>query len=196
MKVKKRIVYIIPGLGESYKTRRAYKTIARMFMARGISPIHVDIDWDRNSKILFKDYVEQFLKQYKKPKDTDVFILGFSFGAMTAFLSANRTKPKALILCSLSPYFKEDLVNLKPKWLKWWRDNSIKSDYSFSKVVRSIKAKTYIIVEDVDAKNIQIRAREAHRDIPNSSLYIAKGAKHNINQKEYLDTTERVINKL
>ena len=181
---------------ESYLTKRAYNKVAVFFEARGIEAIHVEIDWKGGKSGSFADYTEQFLKLYKKQKNAEVYMLGFSFGAVVALLVALKIKPKNLILCSLSPFFEEDLKNIKPSWLKWWRKHSIESNYSFSKLAPSIKLEAYLIVGDKEHKSCLIRAKDAKKKLLNSHLFIAKGGKHNIGQKEYLETVNRVISKL
>jgi pimeloyl-ACP methyl ester carboxylesterase len=192
----KRIAYIIPGHGESHLRQKGYGKIAKLFEAQGITPVQVNIDWDAHKPAEFKQFVQQFLKQYKKPKGAEVYILGFSYGATTAFLSAAKTQPKAFIFCSLSPYFIEDQKNLKPAWMKWFRKNIVNSDYSFKELAPTITSKAYFIVGSEEHEVCHIRARSARRLIPNSSLTIAKGAKHNVGQKEYLATLEKIIKKL
>ncbi len=193
--IMKKVAYIIPGYGESHLRQSGYNKVAKFFKEQGITPIHVQINWKYKKPARFEDYVKQFLKVYKKPKGTEVYILGFSYGAIIAFLSAVKTKPKALILCSLSPYFKEDQKNLKPIWIKWWRKNFIESDFSFTELASKVKTKTYLIVGNKEPNHCLVRARDAKRKL-DARLSIAKGAKHNIGQKEYLQTVKKVILKL
>jgi len=192
----KRIAYIIPGYDESHTKQKGYAAVAKLFEKKGIEPIHIDINWKSKHPAQFSDFVSQFLRQYKKPKNAEVYVLGFSYGATTAFLSAAKTKPTAFIFCSLSPYFTEDLPKLKPAWVKWFRKNFEKSDYSFKEKVVGITAPAHFIYGEKESEACAKRARSARRALPNSTLTIAKGAKHNISQKEYLVALERVLNKL
>lgn len=192
----KRIAYIIPGLGESHTRQKGYDKIAKFFEAQGITPVHVEIDWHAKKPARFSYFTQQFLKQYKKPRGAQVYVLGFSFGAMTVFLSAAKTKPTAFVFCSLSPYFEEDLKNLKPAWVKWFRKSLEKSDYLFKESAKNISAPSHFIVGSEESESCLKRARSARRAIPDSTLTIAKGAKHNISQKEYLAAVEKVIKHL
>lgn len=192
----KKIAYIIPGYGESHLRQRGYNKIAKFFEMAGIDPIHVEIDWEKNNPKKFDDYNQQFLKVYKKPKVGEVYVLGFSFGATVAFLTAVKTKPKALILCSLSPYFEEDLKDMKPSWVKFFRANFIDSDYSFTKLASKIKNTTYIMVGNQEGEICLNRARDAKDKVQDSHLIIMKGVEHKIGQKEYLDNIQKVISKL
>ncbi len=192
----KKIAYIIPGYGESYKKQPSYNKIANLFKIAGIQAVHVDINWHHQKPRQFSDYVDQFLKQLDKPKGTDIFIFGFSYGATIAFLSESKVKVKALILCSLSPYFKEDIKNLEKDWVKSWKKDFIHSDYSFVEVAKKIHTKTYLCVGKEEHLASLTRARSARMRVDNSELFVVKNAKHNINKKEYLEAIECVIDKL
>lgn len=191
----KKIAYIIPGYKQSYKRQKGYNKIAEFFEEKGIKPIHIELDWSAVKSGQYKSYSDQFLKKCKKVNGAKVYILGFSFGAVVAFLTAAKIKPDVLILCSLSPYFREDLKTLRSAWLKDWNKNFKNNDYSFNKIAKNIKTKTYIICGDKEGIEVEKRAIAAKRLIENSSLFIAKEAKHNVGQKEYLNIIKKVISK-
>ena len=192
----KKVVYIIPGYGETHLKQRSYKKIAQKYIAQGIEPIYVSIDWHKSTPENFDAYLQEFQSQYKKPKNTKVYVLGFSFGAIIAFLTASKTKPNGLILCSLSPYFIEDLPSLKPAWVKWFQDTFTKNTYSFHTYASKIKTRTYIVVGDKEGNECMTRAKQAKKEIKNSKLVVVEGGKHNINQKEYQAAIEKIIKTL
>ncbi len=77
------------------------------------SIIECDINWKYTT---IDNWVEEFLNKYKVSNiDT---VLGFSYGAMTALLASQKAPPKNLILCSMSPFFSEDIAALPNKWIK------------------------------------------------------------------------------
>lgn len=168
-----------------------------MFKARGVTPIHVEIKWDRRKgKRCFDDYLKDFLKVYKKRKGQKVYVLGFSFGASVAFLTAPKAKPTALILCSLSPYFKEDLGDLPSSWRKWWKRNFTESDYSFDTLVPKVRCRVNLLVGNKELLKPIDRPEKAHKKLKNSKLVIIKGAKHDIRGAEYQKAIKRVISRL
>lgn len=59
------------------------------------------------------DYLEEYRRQLKHKENDEVYLFGFSLGAMLAFIIAKEVNAKKLILCSLSPFFKEDLKFIK-----------------------------------------------------------------------------------
>ena len=191
-----KIAYIIPGYRESHLKQSGYKKVAKIFESRGITPIQVPIRWKKKGPERFADYAARFLKFYKKKKGDKVYVLGFSYGATIAFLTATRTKPTALILCSLSPYFREDQKNLKPAWLRWWKKQFVESDYSFAQLAPKIKTRTYLIVGTKEPAVCLLRAKDATRKLQNSCLIKARDAKHTIGQKQYLAVVEKVIAEL
>ena len=192
-----RIAYIIPGNGESYTRQKGYNKIAGYFKEKGIEPRHIEINWKKEGPINFNDYNKEFLAQVEKIKGKkEVYVLGFSFGAVIAFLTAQKIKPTALILCSLSPYFREDMEVIKPKWKSWWNKNFVNSNYSFDEFVSKINSKTYVMVGDQEDTSVIKRAKDTKSKITDSKLVVIKNAKHKISQKEYLEAIKKVILRL
>ena len=105
----KKIIFIIPGFRQR-TTSKAYKELSEVLKDEGYTPILVKITW-RNSTI--SENTKHFLKVYKKNRARKKYILGFSYGAMIAFIAASQVNTSGLILCSLSPYFSEDVSKLK-----------------------------------------------------------------------------------
>lgn len=192
--MKKDIAFIIPGYGMD-TARREYQKIARYFEAKQIKPVFIKIKWHPKPPRDFNDYVKDFLKQAKKYQGHNIYALGFSFGAVIALLSHKKLKYKSLMLCSLSPYFEEDRMNLKPQWFKWW-DKNYKNAFTFNKVIKGFKQKTVLLVGAKEHQSCLIRAKDAHRKIQRSKLKIVKGAEHKLQQAAYLDEVEKAINQL
>ncbi len=186
---KTKVAYIIPGSGES-PDEKAYKQISYFFRKKGIKPIPIKINWKYK---LMPDYIEQF-RQQAKVKNPD-YVLGFSFGAMIALISANEIKPKKLILCSLAPWFKEDLPKLKKSWLKLAGKRQVKNlkKYSFKKISRKIISKTILIYGSKEAKELENKVKETHKKIKNSELIAIPKVKHKIADERYLKTISDVI---
>jgi hypothetical protein len=186
-----KIAYIIAGYGESPASRPGYRKIAKMFKEQGFKVVQVKIKWKYKAIIPFEKYTEQFLKQYKEADET--CILGFSFGAIIALASGVELKPTSLILCSLSPYFKEDLKTIPPSWLKWYR-KQYDTEYVFKDLASQIVSKTYLLMGSKEEPFP--RVLDAKRKIKGSKLLVAKGAGHNPSHKEYLNQVSSVISDL
>ena len=170
--LRKKTIFIIPG-HRQLPTNKAYKEIVKFLKKEGYHPIIVSLSWRNNG---FLDNTEYFLKKYKKVNREKKYILGFSFGAMVAFLASTKVDVSGLILCSLSPYFKEDLES---------------SSLHFADLVKQIKAKQILMVYGTKEERTLIRrVRKAYADMPleNKYLYTIKGIDHTIGNKKYLQT--------
>ncbi|HSX40184.1 MAG TPA: hypothetical protein VLF68_01085 [Candidatus Saccharimonadales bacterium] len=168
-------VFIIPGFKHTPKNR-AYKKIAKMLKDEGYSPVLVTIPWKHSTLSQNADY---FLKQYKKIKTRKKYILGFSFGAMIAFVASTKVSSSGVILCSLSPYFKEDGF----------------LTFGCKSVAKRSKAKqVHMLYGTHEAKSLIKRVREAYEYIPSSQKHLVpiRMTEHNIGDKRYLHTIARV----
>lgn len=186
------VAYIIPGGGESPK-RLACRKIAQWFQQAGFKPVPVFIAWKRHT---MSEYVAQFLRQHK-PRANSI-MLGFSFGAMISFIAASRVKPKLLLLCSLSPYWAEDLQRLRRSWrnsIGKRREADLKS-ISFHRVAKSVRCKTVLFVGNKEGKEVLHRVKTAHKALKNSILIVIDDAKHDLGQNEYLVAVKQVIERL
>lgn len=190
-----KIVYIIPGLGENTK-QQEYKKIINYFQKKHFRVIPIKINWKRR---VMSDYVQDFFDQYHQHNKNDqVYLFGFSFGAMISFIVSSQIKPQAQILCSLSPYFKEDLPTIRGWWKKLMGKARINNFglWSFNNLSKKISCKTYIMVGAKEVQELVKRVKAANKKINNSELFAVDKAKHNIAQKEYLEQIKNVINKL
>src|ERR1035437_7799397 len=98
-------VLFVPGYQEDMKSRDYASTI-RAIESQGYEVKFVPINWKRTT---IDQWVEELDAEYGKCDPKQTIIAGFSFGAMTAFVTATKRNPFELWLFSLSPYFVEDL---------------------------------------------------------------------------------------
>ena len=188
-----KVVYIIPGFTEEVKLK-GYQQAIKFFKSRNFKVIPIKITWKYK---VMSDYVDEFFCQLSHKKSDDVYLFGFSFGAMIAFISATKLKPKMLFLCSLSPYFKEDLNFLKKSWKDGVGKKRIEDlkNFSFQKLAKEVNCKTLLIAGDKEPKELHKRVDDAHKKIRNSKLFMISNAKHEISQKEYVDKLHEIISK-
>ena len=188
-----KVVYIIPGFKEKVSLK-GYQQAIKFFKLRNFKVIPIKISWKYK---IMSDYVDEFFCQLSHNKSDDVYLFGFSFGAMIAFISAVKIKPKMLFLCSLSPYFKEDLKSLKKSWRNSFGKKRLEDlkNFSFQKLAKDITCKTFLIAGEKEPKELHKRVNDAHKKIKNSELFIVDGAKHEISQKEYIDKLYEVVSK-
>jgi pimeloyl-ACP methyl ester carboxylesterase len=186
--------FIIPGFTE-LPTRKGISEITKMLEKAGYSVIKVSIDWNYH---VMSDYVGQFTKQYLEKKGDQNLVLGFSFGAMIAVISALELQPNRLILCSLSPFFAEDMKTIPIGWKRTIGKHRTKdfSRLSLKKICKKIEAKTSILVGEKEVKQYPQMLKTAIRAnnlLSNSKMLKIPNGKHNIGQLDYLQAINEVI---
>lgn len=179
-------LFIIPGFTH-HPGEQKYDKLKKYFEQKGFRVIVVPITW--RWKVM-SDYVKQFEQIYTKNRGNENIVLGFSFGAMIALISAKNLQPDRLILCSLSPYFKEDHKDLK--W--WWkgvvgvnRMTDFKK-YSANALAKQVKAPTmmfYGSVEGIKHPMMKKRIVAVAKLIPGTKVIVVSEAPHDIGHPEY-----------
>ena len=180
---EKRVIFIIPGFNH-LSTSAAYTKLAKMLKKEGYLPILVSIPW-KNTTIL--ENIKYFLKEYKKVKSSKKYILGFSFGAIIAFVASTKVRSSGLILCSLSPYFKEDL----PK-----ETNKNFSKLASFELAKKIKSKQILMLYGAEeARSLIKRVTDtfSHISTANKFLISIHKTEHNIGNKKYLTKINQAV---
>jgi len=187
-----KVVYVIPGFHGSVKLKR-YQRIINGFKESGFRVVPIKITW--NYKVM-SDYVAEFLGQLVHNDDDEVYVFGFSLGAMIAFITSDKIKPTKLILGSLSPYFKEDLPYLKKSWKRYIGKRRMEDlkNFAFNNLIgKSYQYKTSFLVGEAEDKTVIKRVTQAHKKFKKSELIIVKGAKHNVSDDNYQKAIFKVI---
>lgn len=190
-------IFIIPGF-RHLPTNKAYKEIARMLKKEGYLPILIKIPWKQTT---ISENTQFFLKKYKKIATKKKYILGFSFGAMIAFIASTKVSTSGLILCSLSPYFKEDLSKANNRLVS---SVTINRYQDFSKLhcatlAKKIKAKKILMLYGArETKPLIRRVNETFNLISSKHKYLIPILKteHNIGDKRYLHTIHQAAREL
>lgn len=144
------------------------------------------------------DYVKAFKDYYLKHKTDENYILGFSFGAMIACISASDLKPEKLILCSLSPYFKEYLGTLHGSWIKAIGKRRFEDfkNFSIKNISKKITSPTTIFYGEKEAQVFPILKKccmSASSLIEKSQLIIVKDSPHKIDHPSYVDAIKKTV---
>lgn len=185
--------YLIPGFGGDWDRRcRTDRRIAEIFEARGIEPIPVRINWEYKT---MTDYAAQFLDQVNSSGEGN-YTLGFSFGAFISFITSPKFKPRIQILCSLSPYFREDLKHVSASYKSSLGVRRIDAfrKYSFNDISGRLSdtTRTVLMVGEKELDICLRRACRAHSKLRNSELVVVEGAGHKIDAR-YLEALEKII---
>lgn len=190
----KKSIFIIPGFREQVSDSQ-YQWMIKYYREKGYVVQKVPINWNYR---LMSDYVQEFSSFSERYRTEENHVIGFSYGAMIAFISANGLKPDSLALCSLSPYFKEDLKSLKPWWIKDVGENRIRDfkKYEAIKIARLIKTPTVVFYGTVEGKKypqIKMRCEESAEYIQGAKLVVVKNAPHKINHPAYIEAIKEAL---
>lgn len=183
-------VFIIPGY-KHQPTNKAYKEIAKILKSQGYHPVPIAISWRQTT---ISQNTQYFLKKYKKINSRKKYILGFSLGAMIAFVASTKVSVSGLILCSLSPYFKEDLPKINSGWQ--YQDFS---KLHCQTLAKKIKAKQILLLYGAkEARSLIKRAKCAFNQIssPQKFLIPVKETDHDIGNRRYLNKIYQVAKEL
>ncbi|MCL4418739.1 hypothetical protein M1146_01400 [Patescibacteria group bacterium] len=194
--MREKTIFIIPGFAQR-PTNKAYKEIARILKSEGYFPVLVTIPWRKST---ISQNSEYFLKVYKKIKARKKYILGFSYGAMIAFIASTKVSTSGLILCSLSPYFKEDIpkTNKNQSLIMTARYDAF-SKLHCAVLAKKIKARRILMLYGAqEAKPLIRRVTDAFDQISTEKKHLIRisETKHEIGDKRYLNTIHQATREL
>ncbi|EKE21150.1 MAG: hypothetical protein ACD_7C00334G0004 [uncultured bacterium] len=191
----KKTVYIIPGFKHS-TNRKIYKDIGNLFPKKDFNKVYVEINWTRTT---IKDWSRQFLEEFYKKDNSKTFLFGFSYGALISFLLSSEIEIDTQILCSLSPYFKEDLPRIRKSWKASMGHRRVTEFNKFvmSDIANKIKAKTFLLYGENESEFVITRAKDTFAKL-NCKKYLeeVKNSKHDISGPEYFKEIQKTINLL
>jgi pimeloyl-ACP methyl ester carboxylesterase len=190
--MRKVVAYIIPGLDET-SGRSGYRAIADTFRKENIKPVIVDVGWKQRT---ITSYVKKLADLIEPASFTCLF--GFSLGAMVALVAAGKLKTDHLILCSLSPYFKEDRSHLTGEDKRTLGKRKINdfNNYSFLEVAKHVRCRTVILAGSEESKLLLKRCEIAQHEIKHAQLKIIREANHSIDESRYQRSINAAIAQL
>jgi esterase/lipase len=191
-------IFLIPGFKQ--KTNDIMFLHLKTFLKKiNFEVFPVPINWNYKT---MTDYVSEFKEFYNKNKgNDDNYILGFSYGAVIALMTAEDLKPNKIYLCSLSPDFKEDLIDMKPWILKYIgkrRCEEIKKR-SGIEIAKELNTPAVVFYGEKEAEkfpDIKKRCEETARYAKNTKLVIVKNAPHDISHPEYITALKKELYKI
>lgn len=187
-----RIVFIIPGHLDS-PHKREYQLIGKAFKNQGINPVFVPVKWKRTT---ISQCGAEFKKLFENTKAKEKYILGFSWGAMIAYLIASDVQVNTLVLCSLSPWFAEDLPKLPKSWVNFAGKNRLNDfkNMPASAIAAKITANTFLLYGLQEHSLVEVRAKGTFGSLKCKKQIVAiEGVKHDIADEKYLDKIYSVI---
>lgn len=193
----KKTVFIIPGF-KHHPITKAYKEIAKILKKEGYLPIFVPLVWKKRT---VSENTAYFLKAYKKINRKKKYILGFSFGAMVAFIASTKVKSSGLILCSLSPFFQEDIKNTKMGLMSSLMAERYEDFAQFrsSTLAKKIKTKQiHMLYGSKEERSLKKRVNETfgHISSTRKCLIQIQKTEHTIGSMRYLQTIQQIARSL
>ncbi len=185
-------IFLISGFDTNETAAgKDYRWLVEGLKRNNYNVISVDIKWRRKTP---SQYVKEFKTFYKNHKTKENIIIGNSFGAVVAFLSASELSPDSIYLCSLSPFFEEDKGKFPDKYAIRHFGKRRAEDlwsYSASKVAEKINktnVETFVLYGQKEHKtspNLVARAKDTAKKLKNSELIEVPNAPHNLEDKTY-----------
>ena len=191
-KMKSKKLFLIPGFRQK-ATDANLRWLIKFLKTKGFKVVGVPIRWNYRT---MSDYANDFRSFYNQYKAKENYILGFSYGAVIAFMTANELRVKKIYLCSLSPDFKEDAGKMKPaerKLIGERRFTDVKTR-SAREIGKNLKVPSVIFYGEAEGKKypeMRIRAEETAKFVKQSKLVVVKGAPHRINHPEYVEAIKK-----
>lgn len=185
-------IYVIPGFKHTPK-QKAYQNLRTKLFNNNLESIPYNVSWNRS---LMSNWIKNFTNYYNKQSNTgNEIILGFSFGAIIALAATPlvNVKPKQIILCSLVPWFKEDLhllskTDIKLIGKKRYEDFKTLSATNLYAEYHNLKTKVLLLYGGTEAKRypvIQTRIEQTHDNIKLSQIVRLEGVDHDIGDTVY-----------
>ncbi len=187
----KKVVFILPGYFDSTK-ELGYQEIGKCFLTLGYKIVFVEIVWKYKR---VQDYLKQLTDLYQKEKGEENIILGFSFGALVSYLSAPLLLPDKLYLCSIAPYFKEDLDYI-PEEDKVAIGKKRLGDIeylSFDDIADQIICPVTIFYGENEQMFVRRRVQLAKEKIKNCKTIEVPNAGHDISNIDYIEGVKKEI---
>lgn len=185
-------IYIIPGLGESTRSKN-YRDIIKFAKNMGFQVISVKIDWKSNTPIT--DFIDQADKQIPKTSKED-YILGFSFGAYIAHILAKNKTAKGFIFCSTSPYFKNNLKEIPSETKKYFGDILMDSFKKYSPT-KNNSGKAWFLIGGKDWKIAIDQSKSLCEQWKGEkNLFVIKNVGHELKHPLYLAKLKTILKKL
>ena len=183
-----RRIYIIPGYRQDRDTPW-FVELKGLLEANHFQVEILDVTW--NYRVM-SQYIEEVESQLWETRQS--YILWFSFGAMVALKLGQKLHFKKIILCSLSPYFTEDLDHLpvfyqRALWSRRWND--FKNNFS-ARLIRNTLWNSYTLIYGWDERiRLKYRASEMIKKLAIEDVWIVEWVWHRIGNSEYI---KKIIN--
>jgi pimeloyl-ACP methyl ester carboxylesterase len=186
-------VFVVAGfdLHETAANSEELKPLLQGLKSKGYNVVAFDKAWYRKTPARV---IEEFKAFYNKYKTEENIVIGNSFGAVVAYVSAPELQPDEIYLCSLSPFFKEDRGKYPDEYAyKYFGKRRAHNlwQYSSDEVAKEInRTNTKVIAvygekEHETSARLVARTTDVSKKVKNSKLIEIPGAPHNMRDPVY-----------
>jgi esterase/lipase len=194
MEKTKATFFILPGFGQQ-ASGPEYRWLIKLLETKGFKVFAVPVKWKYRTNT---DVANDFIEFYDRHKSSINYVLGFSYGAVVALMTANELRPNKIYLCSLSPDFKEDTIKMKP-WVQRLIGKKRLADTqkrSGKKLASELKVPSIVFYGEEEAQNypqLKFRCEETVRLANKSKLVIVKSSPHKIDHPNYIEAIKKEL---
>ena len=188
---EKKTIYIIPGYGESTRTKN-YQEIIKFAKSNKYEVSPINIVWNTDKTMV--DYIKEVEKQLSKDNQNDI-LLGFSFGAYIAYIISKKKIFGNYIFCTISPYFKENLKDIPQESKDYFGKKFIEKLKKYS-IHGGNKNNAYFLVGEKDWDlAIKTNRKAENKWLGKSEFIIVKKAGHELGHTNYIKKVIGIIKK-
>ena len=176
----KQKIYYIPGWGETKNFKYSKKIIQALEKNGEVIPIKYISKKGTNPS----RNIEMILEQIKKPTKNDILI-GFSVGALYAYIISTQIKFKKVIICSIPPVLEKDLDVFSKKEVSFLFSKKEIEEFHKIKYAKPKSPAIFICGEKENKETIE-KTKWLAKKFKSKSI-IVKNTDHNLNNK-YIKT--------
>lgn len=194
MNMGKRTFFIVPGFGMQAKDK-AFEWLVSYLETKGFWVVKTPVDWKYKT---LSTNTSEFVDFFNENKGEENYVLGFSYGAVITFLSANSISPKKIYLCSLSSDFKEDAGFMK-KYVKRYIGKRRFEDLqtrSGKKYAEDLQVPSVVFYGEKEGKEfpaLKLRCEETARLAKGSKLVVINNTQHKIDSPLYIEAVKNEL---
>ncbi|MFB6100259.1 MAG: hypothetical protein ABEK16_03205 [Candidatus Nanohalobium sp.] len=212
--MREKVAYIAPGYPNSTEADN-YQEVGSFFEDNGFEVEYIDPDWSTDMEENLEQFSQLVEEATQKYGEHEKYFFGHSLGAMCLFTVSPEFEPKAKIMASMSPEFKEE-HELNARWaIKAGRifnrisglfSEPLSMDYDRPKLEDiDVTGDIYFMYAEreyygffgIDSLGFGRETTEKRLEMfPEAEKIVVEGAKHQMTSDEYLGEIEDVIDEL
>lgn len=187
----KETVLFVPGYQEGLDDRD-YQGLMASIEDQGYKAQFVPIKWRRTT---VQDWVRELNAIYDDLDAEETVLAGFSFGALTAFVAAAARNPSQLWLCSLSPYFAEEVTadrgRIKRRLGR--RRTQAFMALDFASLAQKISCETLLFYGEKEIPSVIRRVSAASQAVAKSHTVAVSDCGHDATDPRYVAALRKTI---